>query len=590
MKPIFALLLIAAASTTAYAEALQPGRVELLCHRTANQDVPENTLESLEQAALLGCNLVEIDLRRTLDGKIVLNHDGILEHLTDGIGETETSYYDDLRMRDAGSWMGDRFKGLHMTTFEDALRLARERDIRLYLDIKTPGIGVDVLEILQREGMLQRVHFGGQWDDIKRLYPAANEADNMTVWVQPGVTAEQVKIYHHDGKAVIANFSGFGYQMDLAGMKAAVGAGVDGLNVDYPRIGADAIGQPVERTLRTLTVKASTGEISTRATAILALSKYRGFPLQAEFAHWLLDPEDRISRAAAVALATARPSTPPSVFAEALKSEHADARANAAWALGVLEAPASTLLPLLQDKNPQVLRETLMALAHMPGDVSADALLPMLNNQDPVVRGAAALALARHQPEIALKAIPMQLRQEMKAALALHADYIQRGKPHLTDAEAARITGYFKAQIKMVQAMAMLRGPEATLALEEQAFRPTAGEDFSMENDIVSTFELWDRIGADPQPAVQALASSDSEVANRTEWMLIQAGPAVLPEVRKALASENAAVRERAIQIVAWQGDAGSLDALRAMQKTDATETALIAWAIEKIEILQLKL
>ena len=40
---------------------------QLLCHRTANRDVPENTLESLEQAALLGCNVVEIDLRRTLD-------------------------------------------------------------------------------------------------------------------------------------------------------------------------------------------------------------------------------------------------------------------------------------------------------------------------------------------------------------------------------------------------------------------------------------------------------------------------------------------------------------------------------------------
>ena len=64
--------------------AMQAGRVELLCHRTANKDVPENTLESLEQAALLGCDVVEIDLRRTLDGKIILNHDGFLERLTDG--------------------------------------------------------------------------------------------------------------------------------------------------------------------------------------------------------------------------------------------------------------------------------------------------------------------------------------------------------------------------------------------------------------------------------------------------------------------------------------------------------------------------
>jgi glycerophosphoryl diester phosphodiesterase len=112
MKRFCALLFAAIVFTTAHADASAPGEVKLLCHRTANEDVPENTLESLEQAALLGCDVVEIDLRRTLDGKIVLNHDGVLEHLTDGIGVTENSYYGDLRLRDVGSWMGERFTGL----------------------------------------------------------------------------------------------------------------------------------------------------------------------------------------------------------------------------------------------------------------------------------------------------------------------------------------------------------------------------------------------------------------------------------------------------------------------------------------------
>jgi hypothetical protein len=57
----------------------------------------------------------------------------------------------------------------------------------------------------------------------------------------------------------------------------------------------------------------------------------------------------------------------------------------------------------------------------------------------------------------------------------------------------------------------------------------------------------------------------------------------VLPEVRKALASKNPAVLNRAIQIVAWQGDADALPTLRAMQNADA---ALVAWAIKKIETL----
>ena len=344
MNRVWIWLLMIAGPVFARAQVPSAGRVELLCHRTANHDAPENTLESLEQAALLGCDVVEIDLRRTLDGKIVLNHDGFLERLTDGVGETETTYYDDLELRDAGAWMGDRFAHMHIALFEDALRLARERNIRLILDIKTKGIGSEVLALLRQEGMLEQVRFGGEWEDVKQLYPQAN-AGQTAVWVQPGVSAERVNAYHYDGKKVIANFSANQHGLDLAAMKAAVAAGVDGINVDYPRLGADAVGRPVERTLAILSEKVTLGDSAERVKAILDLSHYRGFPLQDRFTHWLLDADDHVSRAAALALVTARPQTPPSAFVEALRSDHADARANAAWALGMLNAPASTLLP-----------------------------------------------------------------------------------------------------------------------------------------------------------------------------------------------------------------------------------------------------
>src|SRR5262249_31894857 len=159
----------------------------------------------------------------------------------------------------------------------------------------------------------------------------------------------------------IANFSANDHEMDLAGMKAAVSAGVDGINVDYPRLGADAVGRPVESTLATLATQANKGEHSARARAILELSRYRGFTLEGEFTYWLLDPDDQVSRAAAVALVMERPRPSPSVFAEALRSTYPDARANAAWALGTLHAPANLLIPLLHDNNSQVLQETLVA-------------------------------------------------------------------------------------------------------------------------------------------------------------------------------------------------------------------------------------
>lgn len=576
------LLWLTFAAIAAPAISQQPTRVELSCHRTANKDVPEDTLESLEEAALLGCDIVEIDIRRTLDGKLVLNHDGTLERFTDGIGELEHTYYDDLRLRDAGSWMGDRFQGIRFPLFVDALRMAHYYNLRLYLDIKEKGNSKEILEQVEREHMLDRVHFGGEWEEVTPLHP--HNAPGNEVWLGPMVTTEEVSRNHRLGKRVIANFSANGHGMDLAGMKSAVAAGVDGINVDYPRLGADAVGRPVEQTISRLVQNANAGDASARIKAILILSRYHDFPLQDDFERWLLDPDDAISRAAAVALVTARPHTSPAAFAKALHSKNESARANAAWALGMLHAPAAMVSPLLRDKDPRVLAEALTALAHMPGYVAAKPLLQLLSNPTPSVRSAAAVALAAHQPGIAVAAVTTQLKAEMKTALAIYSEWAQRGKPPLTQQEKDKIVIYYRCQVKEMQALAMLHGPAVTQALVGIAFRP--GKDFAEMNSIMAAFQLWDRISEDVPPAIAALGQPDADTADRAEWTLIHGDPSVLLQVRHALSSKNDAVRQRAIRILAWQGDVNAVPLLSAMTHTDRADADLLAWAIDKIHTL----
>jgi len=94
------ILLAAMFVSLTRAGILTRGSARMICHRTANSEqrtanteMPENTLDSLDLAARLGCGVVEIDLRMTLDGEIVLNHDGFLERLTDGMGEADKSYF-----------------------------------------------------------------------------------------------------------------------------------------------------------------------------------------------------------------------------------------------------------------------------------------------------------------------------------------------------------------------------------------------------------------------------------------------------------------------------------------------------------------
>jgi glycerophosphoryl diester phosphodiesterase len=577
-------MLLTPAISLAHAGILQRGKVQLICHRTANRDMPENTLESLALAARLGCNVVEIDIRKTLDGTLVLNHDDFLERLTSGMGTVERTSSDELALLDAGAWMGERFTGMHIPRFEEAVQVAREHGIGLYLDIKTKGIAAPVLEILQREGMLERVVFGGEWEDVSSLYPAANH--DAVAWVNPGCSAAKVAALQRQGKFVVANFSANAYEMNLDSMREAVAAGVDALNVDYPRLGADAAGRPVEAKLAKLAQSASVGSVPARTAAIRELSYYTGFPTQELFVRWLHDPDNQISRAAAVALLLARPATPTQVFIDAGSAPEKTARQNAAWAVGISGAPATGfLLSLLGDKDPDVLKEALLALSRCPGKVPAGPLLPFLSNEIPAIRGAAALALARHQPQIAATAVMDLLHRDEEQAAREYDARLHNGNAKLTPEQIKPIVEGYREQMKLMQALASLLPEDALRSLAEQAFRPVA--DTSQVTAVVAGYQLWDRIGAHPAAAIQALRSTNVEVANRAEWVLVKAGASVLPALRQALPSSDAASQVRIIRILGWQGDRESLPLLRTLEESNPPNKALIAWAIEKIEVLR---
>lgn len=583
MKILLPLLLLSLTTSPLQGGIFQRGKVQLICHRTANRDMPENTLESLELAALMGCNIVEVDVRRTLDGQLVLNHDDFLERLTSGMGNVELTSYDELKLLDTGAWMGQRFNHMNIPRFDDALRVAREQNIGLYLDIKTKGIGPLVLASLRQEGMLERVVFGGEWDDILPLYPNANQ--DPVAFVDPGVTSKEVTALQHEGKFVVANFSANSHEMDLPSMRAAVAAGVDAINVDYPRLGADAVGRPVEMKLALFAQKASTGPVDTRVAAIHALSHYPDFPVQQLFQRWLRDPDDRISRASAVALVIARPATPVQIFIDTLSAPQPSARKNAAWAIGIQAEPATdALLRLLTDKDSDVLKEALLAISRCPGNVPANRLLPFLNSSKPAIRGAAALALARHDPKIAARAIPELLNREEREIAAGYSQYLHRGKPKLTQREIDPIVETYREQMKLIQSLELLSSSDALHALEAQAFRPV--EDFSRVTSLVSGYQLWDRIALDPPAAIRALNSPDIEVANRAEWVLVKAGPPVLPVLRQTLPSAGEAVRERIIRILAWQGDSKSIPVLNSIAISHPQDKALSDWAIQKISQL----
>lgn len=208
----------------------------------------------------------------------------------------------------------------------------------------------------------------------------------------------------------------------------------------------------------------------------------------------------------------------------------------------------------------------------------------MLKHSNPRVRGAAALALASHDPEVAAIEIPRALASEEESIVKDYEIYAKKGKPPLSQPEIDITVNLYRCLMKMIESGTLMSAHDALTFFEREAFRPA--KDYSSTVGPVAGFQLWDRIAADPQPAITALASEDIAVANRAEWTLAKASPGVLMAVRNALRSPNERSRNRAIRILAWQEDAESLPLLRAMRHADATDSATLDWAIDKIQSL----
>src|ERR1700749_3273497 len=88
-------------------------RILKIGHRGAAGHAPENTLASVEKGIGLGADYVEVDIQRTLDGRLVLMHDKFVNRTTDGTGRLAELRWDQLSSRDAGG--GQRIPLLQQT-------------------------------------------------------------------------------------------------------------------------------------------------------------------------------------------------------------------------------------------------------------------------------------------------------------------------------------------------------------------------------------------------------------------------------------------------------------------------------------------
>ena len=162
-----------------------PGCTQVLiaAHRGYHAVEPENSLAALRAAATLGADLVEVDVRDTADGELVLMHDAEIDRTTDGTGLVGELTWAELQARRLVLGDPSNPESYSIPRFVDALALADELGLALYVDQKTDATDL-VLSAVQG-GPYQ--HLALIRDDLAPLVPMA--AADPTLLVMPAVTS-----------------------------------------------------------------------------------------------------------------------------------------------------------------------------------------------------------------------------------------------------------------------------------------------------------------------------------------------------------------------------------------------------------------
>ena len=125
------------------------GRFARVGHRGASALAPENTLQALELAVELGCDMLEFDVLDLADGTLVLAHSNDLREVSHGAARGR------VRSRDLE---GLRRVAPDLPTLDEALAFCAERlpGIGLQLDLKRLGTEASTVEAVRRHGVLDR--------------------------------------------------------------------------------------------------------------------------------------------------------------------------------------------------------------------------------------------------------------------------------------------------------------------------------------------------------------------------------------------------------------------------------------------------
>lgn len=154
-------------------------KVYIVSHRAQTRTgieagLPENSIPMIEAAIKAGTDMVELDVRVTKDGVLVLMHDEGVARTTTGTGMVADMTYQDLLYYDMkrGSQVWEDVK---VPTLEEALLACKDK-VYVNLDIWGKNIPVATcVDVIERTGMTGQVMVFVNRDEAGQYYVLNNE-------------------------------------------------------------------------------------------------------------------------------------------------------------------------------------------------------------------------------------------------------------------------------------------------------------------------------------------------------------------------------------------------------------------------------
>lgn len=225
----------------------------VIAHRGDQQQAPENTLKSIKAAIKTGADYVEMDLRTSKDGQLLLHHDATVDRMTNGTGNIKDLSWASLQELLVANKNKPTKKKYRIPSFAEALQACKGK-INIYLDFKDAEVDETYRQIRQAGMQKQVAVYVNSLAQYKNWRKTAPEIPLILSVIDGVKTKDQLSFFLGQGTIEVldnlsdkdmiatANKEGVAVWVDALGSSEATDLwnealqnGVQGIQTDHPK-------------------------------------------------------------------------------------------------------------------------------------------------------------------------------------------------------------------------------------------------------------------------------------------------------------------------------------------------------------------